>query len=483
MHAKMGRFVMTQGIIARTRIGAAVVVAALSIAGPGFVPAPAAAQDSLTVALYPWVPRPQQFVDAVQAAWEEVQPGIELTIIMDGSVWDGGYHTPVQPSFDVFVFDAMYFEDYQSQGLLTPIAPDQVTDPDDFVVYAREGVTVDGDFMALPLLGCANVLFYPTSNEALDAATTIDEVNAALGQCTYISEIPPDRRGTMVDMSGSTSTATLYLDILHSITGQYPPPLATEIDPDALDTQRDLLRIASVLNATAETSNAYQRADWYSDGYGESWIGFTESLSQLTDAQRDALSFKPMPFADGTQPPLFYADVVAVNTSTADRGTQALAIELADVITSTDTVVASIGTGTYGEPQFLLATRESAFAALEVQDPYYARLAELLDTDPLLFKLGADVREWIDTTGQEVRTDVFEAPQCGCDVVAASFIPDNAAAPAICEPTCADHGGWNGQWTNQPPAPSPSVCGCNACTVDSAALAVEDTPPSPIVDQ
>ena|GEM_PF-6167993 len=42
------------------------------------------------------------------------------------------------------------------------------------------------------------------------------------------------------------------------------------------------------------------------------------------------------------------------------------------------------------------------------------------------------------------------------------------ASPAICEATCATHGGWNGQWTNtNPAAPKPSVCDCNTCPIPS----------------
>ena len=467
---------MTFSFLKRTSIGAAMLSGALVATMALHAPTPASAEDELTVALYPWVPRPEQFVDAVSAAWAEVQPDVELNIIMDGDVWDGGYHTPVQETFDVFVFDAMYFNDFYNQELLEPIDPSEVVNPDDFVAYARDGVMRDGNFMALPLLGCANILFYPTDDEALANATTLAQVNAALGQCTYTSEIPPDRRGIMVDMSGTTSTSTIYLDILYSQTGDYPPPLQLGVDGTALTAQRQLLRVASVLNAVAETDNPYQRAAWYNGGYGQSWMGYTESLSQLSADERNQIAFKPMPLGYGTEPPLFYADVAAVNTATVARGTRDLAVQLANVVTATDTVVASIGDGTYGQPQFLMAARNSAFAALADQDPIYIRLAALLETDPLMFVLDADVREWLNTVGHEVRTDVMAAPQCGCDFVTPTPITSNAAAPAICNPVCADHGGWNGQWTNQPPAPAPSVCGCNACAVDAVQTAVDPTP-------
>ncbi len=441
-------------------------------------PVPVSAQDSVTAALYPWVPRPQQFVSAVEAAWQAAHPTVELTVIMNGDVWDGGYHTEVQDDFDVFVFDAMYLQDYYQSGTLLPIPPGEVDDPDDFVDYARVGAMIDGSFAALPLLGCANILFYPQDDAALAAATTFDEVQAALGQCTYTSEVPPDRRGTMVDMSGTTSTATFYLDILHAQSGTYPPPLDPEVNPVALASQRDLLRVASYLNGTAETGVSYQRATWYNAGFGQSWIGFTESLSRLSAAARAEIAFKPMPLGDGTESPLFYADMVAVNAATADRGTEALAIRLANLIAATQTVVASIGVdgGAYDAPQFLLPARTSVFTALEGEDPLYGQLAALLDSEPLLFALGADVRDWLAATGGQIKTDVRANPQCGCDYVAPEPIPDNAGAAAICVPLCDQHGGWSGQWTNQPPAPAPSVCGCNACPAGLAATTVDPTP-------
>ncbi|MEN9865146.1 MAG: hypothetical protein RL748_736, partial [Pseudomonadota bacterium] len=63
---------------------------------------------SLNVALYPYVPRPQQFQAAVTAAWSRVEPGVTLNFISDESKWDGGYSTDPAADIDVFVFDAMY---------------------------------------------------------------------------------------------------------------------------------------------------------------------------------------------------------------------------------------------------------------------------------------------------------------------------------------------------------------------------------------
>jgi thiamine pyridinylase len=78
----------------------------------GALVSPAAWAETLTVALYPSVPRTAQFEAAIRAAWSKVHPADQLSFINDGNVWDGGYHTNPPANVDVFVFDAMYFEEF-----------------------------------------------------------------------------------------------------------------------------------------------------------------------------------------------------------------------------------------------------------------------------------------------------------------------------------------------------------------------------------
>ena len=50
---------------------------------PALLPLPADAQQTLTVALYPYVPRVDQFESAIRQAWRKVHPTVGLDFIKD----------------------------------------------------------------------------------------------------------------------------------------------------------------------------------------------------------------------------------------------------------------------------------------------------------------------------------------------------------------------------------------------------------------
>lgn len=427
---------------------------------------PALAQSSLTVALYPYVPRIDQFETAIRTAWAQVQPNVQLTFINDMNVWDGGYNTNPPANADVFVFDAMYFEQFRAGDYLVSMAPNEIQNAADFLAYARDAVIVNNNYYAIPQLGCANILFYNVNDAPVANATTLGQLQGALNQCTYTSEIPPDKRGLMLDMAGRTTNATLYLDIGHSVDGAYPLPQPSQTNPAYINDQKTMLNIASFWNITSENPNAYIRGVWYSQGYGRAFMGFTETMSNMTPQALSSIGFKVMPLSNNaSNRPLFYVDAIGVNTTTAQRNTRALAVQLANVIASTDVIVASFRAPAQGgNPQYLMSVRNSAFQTLGQQYPIYQRMYQLAQSsNPLAFKLDQNARNWTTAMGGTIRTEVRANQVCSCDQPAPP-IGSNAQAQGICPNVCSTHGGWNGQWTNQPPAHN-SVCGCNACPV------------------
>ena len=148
---------------------------------------------------------------------------------------------------NVYVFDAMFFEYFRASNWLSPMQAAEIDHLNDFVPYSIGGVQAGGFYYAIPQLGCANILFYQATDAALAKATTLTQIETALSECTYTSMIPPDRRGLMVDMSGGTTTATLYLDTAYSLNGQYPFPLPwsqSQINQPAINNLHELLAMA-----------------------------------------------------------------------------------------------------------------------------------------------------------------------------------------------------------------------------------------------
>ncbi|NET56591.1 MAG: hypothetical protein F6K47_10605 [Symploca sp. SIO2E6] len=60
----------------------------------------------LTVGLYPYVPRIEQFQTAIQNQWDKVHPEVSLKFL-DENEWDGGYDQDPPQNADVYVFDAL----------------------------------------------------------------------------------------------------------------------------------------------------------------------------------------------------------------------------------------------------------------------------------------------------------------------------------------------------------------------------------------
>ncbi|MGK7873905.1 MAG: thiamine pyridinylase [Xenococcaceae cyanobacterium] len=428
--------------------------------------------QELTVALYPYVPRIEQFQTAIRTEWEKVQPDVALSFLSPDD-WDGGYSDDPPKEADVYVFDALFFDYFRSRNWLEPIQASEIEDLDDFVTYAIDGVRVGQKYYAIPQLGCANILFYQEPDEAIANATNLDELNDALCTCTYTSEIPPDRRGLMIDMAGGTTNAALYLDIAHSLTGKYPFPLPldkSQLNSKAINNMRDLLAMASYENATDPDGSikAYERAAWFSQGWGRAFVGYTESMSNMSEETRQNIGFKVIPLSnqDESYPAVFYADVIGVNTTTEERGTRNLAVQLANTIAASKTMVASIGADAdHSNPQYLMATRPSVFHTLEQSFPLYWDMFSLItDNNPIMFKMDKDARSWLAAMKGTIRDEAREGYSCSCDYPSVELIPDNSVAPTICKKTCDDHGGWNGQWTNEfPAAQEGSVCACNAC--------------------
>ncbi|MGL5633163.1 MAG: thiamine pyridinylase, partial [Azovibrio sp.] len=250
------------------------------------------AQQQLTVGLYPYVPRVDQFRDVIEAEWRTVHPSITLNFL-NSDEWDGGYDKDPPPQADVYVFDATYFDYFRSRNWLEPLAPQEIQGLADFMPYASNGVRVGEKYYAIPQLGCASLLFYDKNDRAMVSVTTVSGLHNTLNQCTYISRIPPDRRGLMVDMSGGTTTAMLYVSAAHSLNGFYPFPLPinrAEINADAIKNLRTILTTGSILNATRPTDDPYQYAAWISNGWGRAYVGYSESISRMTDHERSQVA-------------------------------------------------------------------------------------------------------------------------------------------------------------------------------------------------
>lgn len=468
---------VTKGIL----VGAALLVVASCCRTPppprsASAPAPGVATplvgdagpSSLKVALYPYVPRLQQFKDVILSEWQKIEPGVSLEWADD---WDGGYNMNPDPSYDVFVFDALNLGYFQANHFILPLQKSQVTNYADLVPFAQTGVTVNDTVLAIPQLGCGDFLFYYTKDSQIAAAKNATDLASALGSCTYFGEKPASSgEGLMVDLAGGTTVSSTYLEGVYELSGQFPSPLPTQIDSAVALPIQDVVGLSSFSDILyTNDSNGYQRAAWFSEGFGRAYVGFTESMSQIDPHKLSSISFKPMPWStnsSGISAPLFYSDVVGVGPSTSSRGTTALAIQLANLMTSANVIVELFGPYQDAGPQYLMPVSESALRQLAGQFPMYEQMSHVLGTvNPRLFNLGADSKPWLGQVKSMMKSMVLAHAQCYCDLPSSQPIQDNNDAQTKCPTVCGSRG-WNGQWTN---VSTPSVCGCNGpCTTHHA---------------
>ena len=420
---------------------------------------------TLTVGLYPWVPRPQQIQDAVEEAWAAANPDVALSFTTS-TEWDGGYD--IEPTFmDVFVYDATFIDYFRTQNYISPLTPAEVDNVTDYLSYAIDGAQDGGNYYGMPVYGCANILYYRDDDVLLAAATKLSDVTAAIGQCSFTSQVPPDERGLLVDMSGGTTSACLYADMVESTNGQWPIVLPTDpsqLNATVITESQTMLATSSYYNGTTSLDDAYQRAVWFSQGGGRALMAFTEAMSSMSTSMRATVQFKPFPLGeDPTAQPLFYSDMVAVGANTQQR---ALAVELANMIASTTVLLAGMQADGSDPPQYLMPVRTSLFTALEALDPIYTRMEAMVTAaDPILFNLGVDARTFINNMKTPIQTAVRANYACGCDQDGGN-LTSQGQADSTCPGVCSSYGGWNGQWTPYPPGATDewqSGCGCKTC--------------------
>lgn len=382
-----------------------------------------AGSSTLTVALFPWVPRPEQVEQAVASAWQSRHPDVALRFVE----WDC-YDADPPSGVDVFVFDAILLRDYVERGLVQPLVDAEVEHASDLLPYAlRAARGDDGALYGVPMYGCASLLFYRDGDTALERADDLGDLVKALGPARYTTVKPPRGKGLLVDLSSASMDAFFYVEALEDTYGVYtadPPlaPTAAKLDRWALAGLRDLRVMAGAKHAGAETTGQFTRSEWFGAGRGRALIGFSESLCDMSAAARDAVRLKIVPFSDSGRGDvrLFYTDIVSLDPALTAGPRRDLALELANLIASTDVMVAAVGPSADDlAPQYLFPVRRSVYDELAPRYPLYARMAELIgaapgsaatpggSAEPQPFRLGAEMDRWLDMMGPVIKKQVF----------------------------------------------------------------------------
>ncbi len=363
--------------------------------------------NTINLALYPYVPRPEQFERVVKNAWQKVHPEVTINFVDYNC-----YNDDPPDNLDVFAFDCIFLSYFVSKGYLTTIQQYQINRWIDIHNYALSACKNNGQFFAIPYLGCVNVLFYRKNDADLAGASSLNEIYQILGDSTNPdSPQPPQNQGLLIDLTGGTTDSCLYLDAVMEINDKYPRdpilPPANNLEKQALTNLQTLVKMAGHAQASYDDAGR-QRVDWFTQGYGRAMIGVTETLGSFPVDQIDEYSLHVMPLAGLRISQTFFADGLGIN-SKIDPQKLPLALELINLIASHDVVYDSIIADNPGDdPQFLISVRGSVLADLmDVSKRYYDIVSVVLNHVDLPFLIGSASRQWLTDNKSDIRNEIL----------------------------------------------------------------------------
>lgn len=367
-------------------------------------------QPTLNVALYGYVPDPESFKSAVEERWSAVKPNVKLNFVD----WDC-YDSDPPEDLDVFVFDSIFLSHFVDSGQLLPIPSNKISRKRDILKFALDGCTVDGSIYAIPQIVCTNLLYSRKDDLQLYNTNTVSQLYNIIGERESDDVIPGNNEGLLIDMSGRTTKVCMYLDALidtnQMYTDYFELPDLDALNIDALKNLKKLELMAGKTQANywPDNNDAYIRAEWFKNGKGRAYIGYTEAMCKMKDYNEN-IDFKMISLSDRCDIPIFYGDVVGINSSVKNTRKEKLAIKLANIISDKDTLVKAIKPKEENEhPQYLLPARNSVYYELMIDYPIYLKLLFLVnEPNNHLFKLGPNSREWLEDAKEVIPSYLSE---------------------------------------------------------------------------
>ncbi len=352
------------------------------------------AGPELTAALYPYVPDPARFEQAVLGEWTRLHPDIPLRFVS----WDC-YQEDPPAGADVFVFDTIFLTRFVRQGSLLPLSRERIPEAEDLFAFALDGCTADGALYAVPQLLCTNLLYTRKEDSALADIRDIESLYEKLGPCQVDIREPEPGKGLLIDMSGGTGKVSMYLDALMDVRQAYTgyDELPESFSPEAVLCLKRLVEMGGREQTQfyPDSGDAYLRARWFASGIGRAYIGYTEAMSAM-DGLPERLDLRVFSFTKEPNIPVFFCDAAGIR-SDIGREKRAYALELLSVLTGTEALVRAIEPPQDGQaPQYLLPARKSAYERLRTPLPVYGQLQDIVSCpENHLFRLGEDCRAYL----------------------------------------------------------------------------------------
>lgn len=305
--------------------------------------------DTLTYALYTYLPDAAYYQELIERRWAEIEPDIRL-ICAD---WNG-YEDGAPDGIDVIMYDALIRNALLEADRIQPISLNAVQNADDIFPFAMEGLTVDGQLYGIPVFFCGNFLIYDVDCDALANAEHLTDLADESEILVINSDDPENREQYISEILADTLRET------NSNSDSGAEGMMSLIDRLAIDAYQNV--------------DDTQVALAYDSGIGQGYIGYSESISFLNHRVSHS-GIKAISFSEQEDLPRLYIDAVSV-TSGVKGLRYEKCIELMNVMAEAD-ILTDFSVGN-GDPQYLLLARRSPYGPLSAQFPLYAQLEKIV---------------------------------------------------------------------------------------------------------
>ena len=217
---------------------------------------------------------------------------------------------------------------------------------------------------AVPQLLCTDLLYTRAEDADLKNADSVNDLFDAI-----------DEPGLLLD---KTSSSTMYLQALvdckQQYMDQYPPIESETLSSEAVDSLEKIRKMhLTDPEYVPEKRDRFYYAKKFAGGMGRAYIGYSEAMDMMGESASE-MDFRLFSMTDDENIPVFYMDAAAVNAKISDEK-RALALELLNMITSSDTLVrVSMNNG---DPRYLLLARRSAYDTLAPDYPIYKEMKKV----------------------------------------------------------------------------------------------------------
>ena len=308
--------------------------------------------ETLTYAVFPYLPDPGYYQEIIENRWAEIEPDIQLI----RAEWDC-YSDAAPEGIDVVIIDAVMRDQIIDSGWIQPIDSGEVENIEDIFPFALEGLTVNDRLYGIPVFLCGNFLIYDQDCEALATAEHITDLADMPGILVVNSESPDNRPQYIIEAVADTL-------------GEANPTV-----DDSAEAYIQPIEWLAIDGHKQDTNTQVAMA--YDSGEGQGYIGFSESIRFLTDRQ-EKTGIRSISFSDQDDIPRFYVDFVAV-TAGVEGQRYEKCLELMNVMAAAD-VLTTLSVQE-DAPQYLLLARKTPYPVLAGRFPLYAQMEEMVGNE------------------------------------------------------------------------------------------------------